>query len=156
MSIIIEHIQNRITIYRDEHDNYVITYNLKQGIDKFGDKGVQSAKSEVGQLHSRNCFEPIHVHTLTPLERRKVLESLIFLTEKWDGQIKARMCANGSKQRDWMQKEESSSPTTSIEALFLQSTINAHKKRHNITLNIPNAFIQMDHEGQTVHMKIRG
>ena len=55
-----------------------------------------------------------------------------------------------------MHKEESSSPTTSIEALFLQSTTNAHERRHNITLDIPNAFIQTEHEGQTVHMKIRG
>ena len=110
----------------------------------------------MGQLHWRYCFKPIHVHTLTELQRRKVLESLIFLTEKRDGRIKARMCANGSKQRNWMQKEESSSPTTSIEALFMQSTINAKEKRDNITLDIPNAFIQMEHKGQTVHMKIRG
>ena len=55
-----------------------------------------------------------------------------------------------------MQKEESSSPTTLIEALFLQSTINAHEKHNNITLDIPNAFIQTKHEGETVHMKIRG
>ena len=50
------------------------------------------------------------------------------------------MCANGSKQRNWMKKEESSSPTTSIEALFIQSTINAKEKRNNITFDILNAF----------------
>ena len=82
MSNIIDYLQNKITIYKDHEDNFVITYNLKQGIIKFGERGVQSAKSEVGQLHSRKFFQPIHVHTLTPLEQRKVLESLIFLTEK--------------------------------------------------------------------------
>ena len=73
------------------------TYNLRQGIIKFGVKGVQAAKAEVGQLHSRNCFQLIHVHNLTPIQCRKVLKSLIFLTEKRDDRIKARTCANGSK-----------------------------------------------------------
>ena len=85
-----------------------------------------------------------------------MLESLIFITEKWDGRIKARMCANSSKQRKWMQKEDSSSPTTSIEALFIQSTINAKEKQDNITLDISNAFIQTKHTSKTIHMKIRG
>ena len=84
-----------MTEYYEE--NCVNTYNLRQGIIKLGVKGVQAAKAEVGQLHSRNCSQPIHVHNLTPIQCRKVLESFIFLAEKRDGRIKARMCGNGSK-----------------------------------------------------------
>ena len=80
----------------------------------------------------------------------------MFITEKWDGRVKARMCVNRSKQRKWIQKEDNSSPTISIEALFIQSKINMHEQRDIITLDIPNAFIQMVHTGKMVHMKICG
>ena len=39
------------------------------------------------------------------------MESLIFLTEKRNGIIIGRACANGSIHREWMNKEELSSPT---------------------------------------------
>ena len=48
------------------------------------------------QLHDRIVFEPIKVEYLTEKERKRAMESLIFLVEKRDGKIKARMCANGS------------------------------------------------------------
>ena len=64
MSTTINHLSNKFNNIKITEDNHVATYNLKQGIIKFGDKGVQSARSEVGQLHSRNCFEPIHIHTI--------------------------------------------------------------------------------------------
>ena len=84
--------------------SFVETYSLKKGLKKFGEKGHQAAYKEMKQLHDRVCFEPINPNALTPQERRKAMESLIFLTEKRDGKIKARACANGSVQRKWMDK----------------------------------------------------
>ena len=57
---------------------------------------MKSARDEVSQLHHRTCFQPMHVHELTPDQRRKVLESLIFIIEKWDGRIKARIAGKTS------------------------------------------------------------
>ena len=60
-----------------------------------------------------------------------------------------------------MSKEESSSPTVSIPALFMTAAIEAHEDRDVATCDIPNAFIQTeqteyDKDGQRYIMKIRG
>ena len=112
------------------------------------------------QLHDRSCWKPISVQTLTPTERKKALESLIFLVEKKCGKIKVRHCANGSKQRQWMRPEEAASPTVMTESVLLTSTVEAKERRDIATFNIPNAFIQtevdeVDADGDRIIMKIR-
>jgi hypothetical protein len=74
------------------------TYSLMKGIKEFGDKGCQAAHNEMKQLHDHIVFKPITIEELSTLERRRAMESPIFLTEKKDGRIKARTCANGSTQ----------------------------------------------------------
>ena len=88
------------------------------------------------------------------------MESLIFLVEKWDGIIKARTCANGSTQRVYYNKEDSASPTASIESIFITSIIEAAECRDIAIVDIPNAFIQTnvgkDKDGDNIIMKVRG
>ena len=88
----------------------VITYSLKKGIQKFGDKGRQAALKEMKQIHNGECFKPIHKETLNPTERKQALESLMFLTEKKSGAVKARHCANGSTQRGSMSWKKFQAP----------------------------------------------
>jgi hypothetical protein len=56
--------------------------------------------------------------------------------------VKARHCANGSSQREYMQREEVSSPTVSTESVSLTAVIEAREGRDVATCDIPNAFIQ--------------
>ena len=98
------------------------------------------------QLHDRVCFRPINPNTMTQMERKRALESLLFLVEKKSGEVKARNVANGSTQRVWMNKEDSSSPTVSTGALFITSAVDAKEKRKVATSDIPNAFIQTEME----------
>ena len=77
-------------------------YSLKQGIAKFGEAAKQAAMKEMKQLHDRECFMPIDPKTMNITEKKRVIESLIFLKEKKDGLIKGRHCANGNPQRQWM------------------------------------------------------
>jgi hypothetical protein len=52
-------------------------------------------------------------------ERVKALAMLVFLKEKRDKSVKARMCANRRKQRgDWA-KQDTTLPTVSMEAVFI-------------------------------------
>ena len=145
-----------------QHGNqFVVTYSLKKGIQKFGQKGTNAANKEMRQLHDRECFQPIMVESLSTTEKRGPMESLIFLTEKKDGTIKARHCANGSTQRDYMTREDVSSPTVSTESTLLTAVIEAEEQRDVATCDIPNAFIQtdveyMDSEGHRTIMKVRG
>jgi hypothetical protein len=78
---------------------YVQSYNLRKGLQHFGENEKNAAISEMKQLHDRAVFEPIHINEMTQVEKRCAIESLIFLVEKQDGRIKARTCANGSTQR---------------------------------------------------------
>ena len=78
--------------------SFVETYNLKKGMKKFGERGEKAAYKEMKQLHDRVCFRPINPNTMTPTERRRALESLLFLVEKKSGEVKARTVANGSAQ----------------------------------------------------------
>ncbi|KAL7577140.1 hypothetical protein ACA910_019742 [Epithemia clementina (nom. ined.)] len=88
------------------------------------------------------------------------MESLIFLTEKRDGSIKGRTCANGSVQRQWMDRKETASPTAATEAILLTVMIDAHESRDVMIADIPNAFIQKPmlkaEKGERVIMKKRG
>ena len=141
--------------------NFLITYSLKKGIEKFKERGYESARKEMQQLHDRSCWYPIHLKDLSNAERKKALESLIFLVEKKSGTIKARHCANGSKQRQWMDQDEVTSPTVMTESVMLTATIEAEEKRDIATWDIPNAFIQTevsptDDQGDRIVMKIRG
>ena len=132
---------------------------MKQGIKQFGSKGVAAAHKELKQLHDRVAFEPIHINEMTTLERKRAMESLIFLNEKRDGEtVKARMCANGSTQRAYISREEVTSPTVSLEAIITTGVIDAKQRRDVMTLNIPNAFAQtkIALDGDKIVMKIRG
>ena len=87
------------------------------------------------------------------------MESLIFLTEKRDGRIKARACANGSSQREYINREDATSPTAATESILITATIDAKENRDIMTADIPNAFIQTDmvtNNNEKVIMKIKG
>ena len=136
--------------------NLVQTHSLQAGIKKFGQKGVDSANKEIRQLHERNCFKPVDVKSVTSLEKKRASESLIFLTEKRDGTVKSRQCANGSIQQEWMSKENTASLTVSLPAVTLTCTIDACEGREVAIVDILNAFVQTDNAGEVVHMKTRG
>ena len=90
------------------------------------------------------------------------MESLIFLTEKRDLSVKARMCANGSTQREYMEHDDASSPTVMCESILITAGIDAKQHRDVMTCDIPNAFVQTDipkkklEQGKRIIMKIRG
>jgi hypothetical protein len=82
---------------------------------------------------------------LNNIIRFEALNYLIFLKRKRCGKIKARGCADGRPQREYISKDESSSPTVSIYALMTSClTMDAIEKRKVATCDIPGAFLQAD------------
>jgi hypothetical protein len=142
----------------DETFSFIQTYSLNKGLKTFGDRGKEAAQKEMKQLHDRVVFEPILIADMTPQERKRAMESLIFLTEKRDGTVKARTCANGSTQREYIPREEASSPTAATEAILITGVIDAKQGRDVMTLDIPNAFVQtpIPEREEKIIMKIRG
>ena len=79
--------------------------------------------------------------SLTAAERSSALKYLMFLKKKRDGAIKGRGCADGRKQRDYIDKSETSSPTISTEAVFIIISIAAKEGRDVASVDIPGAFM---------------
>jgi hypothetical protein len=86
--------------------SFLQTYSLKQGIKKFGKKGIAATHKEMKQLHDRVVFKSISIEAMTKLEKKRAMESLIFLTDKRDETVKSRMCVNGSTQQAYNSHEE--------------------------------------------------
>jgi hypothetical protein len=137
---------------------FIQTYSLNKGLKKFGQKGKDAVMKEMKQLHKRTVFEPILIEHLTPLERKRAMESLLFLVEKRDKKVKARTCANGSTQREYIEREDASSPTAATETILITGVIEAKQRRDIMTNDVPNAFVQtpVPQDGDKIIMKIRG
>ena len=136
-------------------------YIVQRGLKKFGQRGSDAATKEMDQLHRRNCFTPIDVADLTIDERRKTVDALMFLGEKRDKTVKGRMVYNGKPTREWLSREESTSPTAALESILLTAIVDAKEGRDVMTADIPNAFIQtklpnVEKRNERVIMKITG
>ena len=70
------------------------------------------------------------------------MESLMFLTEKWDKMINSQHCANGSTQCTYRECDEVTSLTIRMEGALLTSVIEAQECHDVATCDIPNAFVQ--------------
>ena len=135
-------------------------YILEKGLKKFGKRGEDATLKEVRQLHSRRCFQPTLVKNLTNNERKKAQRALLYLTQKRDKSIKGRMVYNGKPTREWLGREETASPTASLESIILTAMIDAREGRDVMSADVPNAFVQTDldiKEGEErIIMKITG
>jgi hypothetical protein len=116
--------------------------SLKAGLKQWGDKATAAVRSEMKQLHFRDTFKPMHWKDMTHAQKQTILESHMFLKEKRDGKIKGRTVAGGNKQRDFISKEDASSPTVSTESVLLTCIVDAEEGRDVAVIDIPNAFIQ--------------
>mgnify|MGYP002176679840 FL=1 len=141
--------------------SFVQQYLLNKGLKVFGQRGHDASQKEIDQLHRRNCFTPVSIAEMSATERKKAQQALMFLAEKRDGTVKGRMVYNGKPTREWLSREDSASPTASLESIILTSVIDANEHRDVMTCDIPNAFIQAEmpivKEGdEKVLMKITG
>jgi hypothetical protein len=115
-------------------------YTLDAGLKKFGSRGEMAVTKELRQFNTYEVFEPLEASTLDEEEIKAVLSSLIFLIEKWNGDMKARSCANGSVQRNHVTKEEAASPTVGLESVFATAASNAKENREVVTIFLGPSF----------------
>jgi len=72
--------------------------------------------------------------------------------------VKGRHVAGGNKQRNFIKKEDASSPTVATKSVLLSATIDAMENREVCVVDIPNVFVQTqveDTKEQTI-IRIRG
>jgi hypothetical protein len=142
--------------YSHIHTTVAMTqYSMKKGLEVFGEAGKAAITTELQQLHDLKALEPCDPKSLTYSEKKAALQYLMFLKEKRNGVIKGRGCADGRKQREYIAKEDASSPTVAIESVMLSCTIDAKEGRDIATADIPGAFLQSDMD-EKVHMRLDG
>jgi hypothetical protein len=73
----------------------LVHYSMKAGIKKFQDRGKAGVSKELTQIHNMEVFHPVTRDVLTKEERTKAVTSLMFLKEKRDHLVMARMCTDG-------------------------------------------------------------
>jgi hypothetical protein len=108
----------------------------KAGLKHFGKDGADAIMVELEQLLYRKVMDGCKAGDLSKEQKKAALKYLMFLKQKRCGKIKGRGCADGRKQHLYKTKEESSSPTVSIEALFLTCMIDAMEDRYVVTCYI--------------------
>ena len=115
--------------------------SLKAALKQWGKDAKAAVEAEAKQLHWHNSFRPVHWKDVNKERRKQIPESHMFVKKKRTGQIKARKVAGGNKQRDFISKENASSPTVATESVLLTSLGDAQENRDITIVDIPNAFI---------------
>jgi hypothetical protein len=120
-------------------------YGFNRGMKEFGELEFNATMKELDD----NLIGMDAVQMLEPNEVNKevwcnALSYLMFLKRKRDGTVKARGCADGRPQREYISKDDSSSPTVSIYALMASCLMDAIDERKVVTCDIPGAFLQTD------------
>ena len=149
--------------YNKPHDYETIVnhcilsqYGLNKGLEIFGTAGEDAVTKQLTQLHDRGVLDPKHPSELPAEQRHKALSYLMFLKMKRGGDIKGRGCADGRKQREYVSKNVSSSPTVSTEALVLSCMIDVMEGRDVATADIPGAFLQTEYTKGDTRVHING
>ena len=125
----------------------------KKGLKAFGKSGADAVVEELRQLDYMQVIKAKHHAGLSADDRHKALNYLMYLKQKRFGQIKARGCADGRKQRVYKGKDETSSPTMSTEVLFLSCVIDAQEGRKVATVDIPRAFMHSEMD-EVLHLRL--
>ncbi|MBS0645922.1 MAG: hypothetical protein JSR97_04975 [Verrucomicrobia bacterium] len=128
---------NVFVIYRE----ILATYNIKKAINDYGEEGIESMTKEMKQLHDKDVFEPVDYNVLDALQKLRILRSIMLVKRKRNNTLKSRFLADGSKQLRSLSQVDPSSPTVSIESLFIQSAIDAMEKRFHATIDVEGAYL---------------
>jgi hypothetical protein len=140
------YVLNTITSYSNiEASKSTPQYGFNRGLKEFGTVGYEATVKELDDnLLGMGAVKMLKPTEITKNIRYEALNYLMFLKRKRCGKVKARGCADGRPQREYISKDESSSPTVSIYALMTSCLMDAIEGRKVATCDIPGAFLQAD------------
>ena len=77
---------------------------VNKGVKMHGDKALEALLFEFGQIHRHDIFIPQMAKDLTVEQRNEVLQLITMIKEKMCGEVKARACVDGRRQRGYIKK----------------------------------------------------
>ena len=107
--------------------------------------GCEAITKELDKnLIGKNAIDMLPAKSITNDMMKMLLAYLMFLKRKRCGKIKARGCADGRSQKEYITKLESSSPCVKTRALFLSCLVDALERKKLVIVDIPGASLSAD------------
>ena len=100
-----------VTLTQLSKDDKYAQVSVKEGIKRHDDKAIAALLNEFSQLNDIQVFKPRKADELTKVNKQQALNLITIVKEKRGGKIKGRACADGRKQRRYIDKDDASSPT---------------------------------------------
>ena len=131
--------------------------HASKGIELFKERAVAALFKEYKQLNDMAVVGKVKYEDLSDEDKKRALRAINLIKEKRDGKIKGRTCADGSKHRRFVPREDASSATLAVESLMALLVIFAHEKRDVAVFDVPGAYLHADlpHD-KFVLLKIEG
>jgi hypothetical protein len=114
----------------------IVMMSVKKAQLEYGEKATLAVQKEMQQLHDKNVFTPVYPDNV---DKSKILRSMMIVTEKRDGRVKARFVAMGSDQD--IDKNIWSSPTAGSETILVTALIDAYENKYVATADIEGAYL---------------
>ena len=136
--------------------NFHIT--VRQGVKTRGKAAVQSMKEELKSLVKKEAMHPMLFKDLSKTQRKKVLQSCMFLKEKFNSmgefeKLKSRLVANG-KQQERSEMEDTSSPTVKLSSVMIMLAVAANVGMKASTHDVGTAYLNAEMTGEDVFIKL--
>ena len=113
-------------------------------IKKHGQAARDALTAEFAQLDYKGAYEPVYATDLTKTQQNSALRIINLIKEKRDGRLKGRSVADGRPQRAFYSKEETSSPTATLESVLLTALVDAVEDRHVVVADVTGAYLNAD------------
>ena len=92
-------------------------------------------------------FKPEDANKLTECQKKASFNIIDLIKQKLWGRVKGRAVANGRKQRSNFNKEDTSLPAMSLEALIVTLAIDAMEDRNAATADMTAAILKAEMPG---------
>ena len=113
--------------------------------------------NEYKKLNNLDVFGPQYATIMFRQENFRALRYVNLIKENRCGKITGRACADGIRQRTYIVREESTSPTIALEDLRVSLLINTHEGRAVQTFDVPGLYLHASfHDDKVVHIKFEG
>jgi hypothetical protein len=140
-------------------NQHALHISVRAALREFPTDAMRAITSELSQMISKKVWTPIIARQLTQDQRRSVIRSSMFITEKKDPsgaflKLKARLVAGGDQQ-DKTLYNDISAATAATSSVFMVAAIAAREKRLVTVVDITCAYLNAKMSNQVVvHMKL--
>ena len=118
------------------------------------DKALETIKKELENMENKKVWRFINIDDLTWDQKKNIIPSKMFLKEKSNGVLKARLVGNGNLQ-EWIESNKKYSQTASIEAMLTCLILQARSNAKITNLDIGSAYLNAKLEDDVL-MKLNG